>query len=163
MTCSLVVSNSYCQCKLCNRTGFKPSILWQIGDRWNSVYKVDTKNRPCWRKTKYNSWWQQTQWVRRERLELTSKKEWGFTKNGHQKNLGTWNIILFCRQFFFKASVSENESSEELDRILIHGRKIPVLRIRILDPVPFWPQDPGWVKSQDPDRGWKARIIFPRD
>ncbi len=37
-----------------------------------------------------------------------------------------------------------------------------VLRIR--DPVHFWPLDPGWVKSQnpDPDPGWTTRIIFPR-
>ncbi len=34
-------------------------------------------------------------------------------------------------------------------------------RIRIRD-VLFWPQDPGWVKSQDPDPGWTTRIIFPR-
>jgi hypothetical protein len=28
----------------------------------------------------------------------------------------------------------------------------------------FWPLDPGWVKSQnpDPDPGWTTRIIFPR-
>jgi hypothetical protein len=26
-----------------------------------------------------------------------------------------------------------------------------VLQIRIQDPVPFWPRDPGWVKNQDPD------------
>ncbi len=28
-----------------------------------------------------------------------------------------------------------------------------VLRIRIRDPVPFRPLDPGWVKNQDPDPG----------
>jgi phosphoribosylpyrophosphate synthetase len=28
-----------------------------------------------------------------------------------------------------------------------------VLRIRIRDPMPFWPRDPGWVKNQDPDPG----------
>ncbi len=38
----------------------------------------------------------------------------------------------------------------------------PVLRFWIRDPVPFWPLDPGWVKKQDPDPGWKSRIIFPR-
>ncbi len=32
--------------------------------------------------------------------------------------------------------------------------------LRIQDPVPFRPLDPGWVKSQDPE--WTARIIFPR-
>ncbi len=37
------------------------------------------------------------------------------------------------------------------------------LRIRIRDPVPFWPLDPGWVKVQDPDPGWTTRIIFPRE
>ncbi len=31
--------------------------------------------------------------------------------------------------------------------------KKPVLRIRIRDPVPFRPRDPGWVKNQDPDPG----------
>ncbi len=29
----------------------------------------------------------------------------------------------------------------------------PVLWIRIRDPVPFWPLDPGWVKIQDPNPG----------
>ncbi len=28
-----------------------------------------------------------------------------------------------------------------------------VLRIRIRDPVPFWPREPGWVESQHPDPG----------
>jgi hypothetical protein len=28
-----------------------------------------------------------------------------------------------------------------------------MLRIRIRDPVPFWPLDPGWVKNQDPRSG----------
>ncbi len=39
-----------------------------------------------------------------------------------------------------------------------------VLRIRIRDPVPFWPRpwirDPGWVKNEDPDPGWTSWIIF---
>jgi hypothetical protein len=35
-----------------------------------------------------------------------------------------------------------------------------VLRIRIRDPVPFWPLDPGWVNIQDPDPGWTTRIIL---
>ncbi len=30
------------------------------------------------------------------------------------------------------------------------------------DPGPFWPLDPGWVKSKDPDPGWTTRIMFPR-
>jgi hypothetical protein len=32
---------------------------------------------------------------------------------------------------------------------------LPVLRIRIRDPVPFdpWIRDPGWVESQHPDPG----------
>ncbi len=38
--------------------------------------------------------------------------------------------------------------------------KKPVLRIRIQDPVLFWPLDPGWVKKPDP--GWTSQIIFPR-
>ncbi len=29
-------------------------------------------------------------------------------------------------------------------------------------PMPSWPLDPGWVKSQDPYPGWTTRIIFPR-
>ncbi len=37
-----------------------------------------------------------------------------------------------------------------------------VLRIRIQDPVPFWPLDLGWVKNQDPEPGWTTRIIFTR-
>jgi hypothetical protein len=36
-----------------------------------------------------------------------------------------------------------------------------VLRIRIRDPVLFWPRDPGLVKNQDPDPGWTTWIIFP--
>ncbi len=35
---------------------------------------------------------------------------------------------------------------------------LPVLRIRIRNPVSYWPLDPGWVKNQDP--GWATRIIF---
>jgi hypothetical protein len=35
----------------------------------------------------------------------------------------------------------------------------PVLRIRIRDPVPFWPRDPGWVKN--PDRGSGSGIKIP--
>ncbi len=42
------------------------------------------------------------------------------------------------------------------------SNKNSVLRIRIGDPVPFWPLDPGWVKNQDPDPGWTTRVIFPR-
>jgi hypothetical protein len=36
--------------------------------------------------------------------------------------------------------------------------------LRIRDPVPFWPLDPGsgTGKKQDPDPGWITRIIFPR-
>ncbi len=34
-----------------------------------------------------------------------------------------------------------------------------VLRIRIRDPVPFWPLDLRWVKYHDPDPGWTTRII----
>ncbi len=30
----------------------------------------------------------------------------------------------------------------------------------IRDPVPFWPRDPGWVKSQDPGPG--SGIMFPK-
>ncbi len=43
-------------------------------------------------------------------------------------------------------------------------RRNPVLRIRIRDPVPFWPldPDPGWVESQHPDPGWTTRIIFSK-
>jgi hypothetical protein len=39
---------------------------------------------------------------------------------------------------------------------------LPVLRIRIRDPVPFdpWIRDLGWVKNQDTDQGWTTRIIF---
>ncbi len=33
------------------------------------------------------------------------------------------------------------------------GHVQPVLRIRIRDPVPFRPLDPGWVKNQDQDPG----------
>jgi hypothetical protein len=41
-----------------------------------------------------------------------------------------------------------------------------VLRIRFRDPVLFWLRDPGWVKNQDPDPGWKisdpgSGIIIP--
>jgi hypothetical protein len=36
-----------------------------------------------------------------------------------------------------------------------------VLRIRIQDPVPFWPRDPGWVESQDPDPGSRIRDEQP--
>ena len=32
-------------------------------------------------------------------------------------------------------------------------RYSPLLRIRIRDPVPYGPLDPGWLKSQDPDPG----------
>ncbi len=34
-----------------------------------------------------------------------------------------------------------------------------VLRIRVRDPVPFWPLDPGWKKNLDP--GWTSRILDP--
>ena len=34
----------------------------------------------------------------------------------------------------------------------------PVLRIRIRDPVPFWPLDPEWVKNQNPEGGL-SRLI----
>jgi hypothetical protein len=33
---------------------------------------------------------------------------------------------------------------------------LAVLRIRIRDPVPFWPRDPGWVKNQDLDPGSRS-------
>ncbi len=36
---------------------------------------------------------------------------------------------------------------------------LAVLRIR--DPVPYWPRDPGWVKNQDSDPEWTTRIISP--
>ncbi len=45
----------------------------------------------------------------------------------------------------------------------------PVLRIRIRDPVPFWPLDPGSgmgkkikIRIREPDPGWTFWIIFPR-
>ncbi len=39
-----------------------------------------------------------------------------------------------------------------------------VLRIRIRDPVPFWPLDPGWVKNQDPGYIWvKILKVFDAD
>ena len=38
----------------------------------------------------------------------------------------------------------------------------PVWRVRIRDPVPFLPLDPGWVKNDYPDPGWTIRIMFPR-
>ncbi len=42
--------------------------------------------------------------------------------------------------------------------------RVPVLRIRIRDWVPFWPLDPGsgMGESQHPDPGWTTRIIFFR-
>jgi hypothetical protein len=48
----------------------------------------------------------------------------GLTKNEDKKNVGTRNIFLYCRQFSFKRSVSENEWSEELDKIFARERKI---------------------------------------
>ncbi len=36
-----------------------------------------------------------------------------------------------------------------------------VLRIRIRDPVPFWPLDPGWIKNQDPDPGSESGTNNP--
>ncbi len=35
-----------------------------------------------------------------------------------------------------------------------YPRSWAVWRIRIRDLVPFRPLDPGWVKREDPDRGW---------
>jgi len=32
---------------------------------------------------------------------------------------------------------------------------------RIRNPVPFWPLDPGWVKSQDPNPGFRIRVEQP--
>ncbi len=40
------------------------------------------------------------------------------------------------------------------------GDLLPMLRIRIRDPVPFLPRDPGWLKNRDP--GWITWVIFPR-
>ncbi len=34
--------------------------------------------------------------------------------------------------------------------VTINVQWFTVLLIRIWDPVPFWPRDPGWVKNQDP-------------
>ncbi len=39
------------------------------------------------------------------------------------------------------------------DKRVLSQYLIPVLRIRIRDPVPFLPMDPGWVKSKNPDPG----------
>jgi hypothetical protein len=39
------------------------------------------------------------------------------------------------------------------------GSRIRITVLRIRDPVPFWPLDPGWVESQHPDPGWTTRII----
>ncbi len=33
-----------------------------------------------------------------------------------------------------------------------------MLRIRIRDPVPYLPRDPGWLKNQDADPGSTARF-----
>ncbi len=33
--------------------------------------------------------------------------------------------------------------------------------LRIRDPVPFWPLDPGWLKNQDPDLGSGSRMNNP--
>ncbi len=38
----------------------------------------------------------------------------------------------------------------------------PVLRIRIRDPVPFWPLDPGSGRGKKSGSGWTTRIIFPK-
>ncbi len=34
-----------------------------------------------------------------------------------------------------------------------------MLRIRIQDPMPFWPRDPWWVKNQDPEPGSGMNIL----
>ncbi len=38
-------------------------------------------------------------------------------------------------------------------------QQLKLVRFRIRDPVPFWPLDPGWGKSKDPDPGWTTRNI----
>jgi hypothetical protein len=42
---------------------------------------------------------------------------------------------------------------------LIYICRMPKSVLRIRDPVPFWPLDPGWVKDQDPDPGSGMNIL----
>ncbi len=54
---------------------------------------------------------------------------------------------VFCYLFLYLLPVSASKVDIFLEYL------VSLLRIRIRDPVPFWPRDPVWVKNKDPDPG----------
>ncbi len=118
-------------------------------------------------------------WYHSALWQQTNSKKYGAVMGGFSDGCVQYTCTV---HLYF-----QKENLEFWARNPCFASSLPVLRIRIRDPVPFWPldpgsgailtpgsgirclfdpwiRDPGWLKSQDPDRdpGWTTRFIFPR-
>ncbi len=77
---------------------------------------------------------------------------------------GRLTLVVWCRSVSYCCGVNSGAC-----RYNCSTTCLPILGVGCFlfcsvadrDPMTFWPQDPGWVKNQDPDPEWTFRSMFP--
>ncbi len=107
-------------------------------------------------KTNVSAWPFQSRHRRGLRLQRSAWFKW----------LCSWPVSNLMKPYLLYILMRFLTFLLDLDKtlVIIRYRYRVSAELRIRDPVPFRPLDPGWVKStvRIRDPGWTTRIIFPR-